>query len=277
MPTSGDGMSTHASTTAPVQVIERAGALLACFTAVNPSPSLSECAALAGLNKSSAYRILLSLEAIGLVERSGKRWRIGLRTVALAGVRLGQYDLRREASARLRRVGAEFRAAVALAVPAGSMMAYVERYESPEPFAPSARLGALAPIWAGAAGRAVLSRLSPAERERHLDDDEWRRLTADRRNSVLEEIERAAECGYATDAGSFFQGVAGVASPICDARGHPVATLSLIVSPERLDHGERERMGTYLLGISHELEVELASHSFTATAIPTVPVGQDED
>lgn len=252
-------MPTSSTSPAPVQVIERAGALLACFTTVNPTPTLAECAALTGLNKSSAYRILVSLERIGLVERTDKRWRVGQRAVALAGVRLGHLDLRREASSRLRTLGAELRAATALAFPVGSMMAYVERHESPEPFAPSTRLGAMAPIWAGASGRAVLAFLTPEKLDAALDDDEWRRLPADVRSAVLEEAERAAACGYATDTGSFFQGVAGVATAIRDADGEPIATLSVIVTPERLA-AERERLGERLLEVTRELESEHTSH-----------------
>jgi DNA-binding IclR family transcriptional regulator len=207
-----------------------------------------------GLTKSSTYRILVSLEEIGLVERTESRWRLGQRLGLLASIRQGHLDLQREASPQLRELGRMFRAAVAYAVPDGDQMIYIERHESPDQFAPSARLGGRAPIWAGAAGRAVLSRLTPEERQRRLDSDVWHRLPRDVRRAVTNEIERAQTCGYATDPGGFFEGVAGVAVAVTDPRDEPVATLSVIVTPERLTERERDAIGSHLVKTARELE-----------------------
>ena len=219
--------------------------------------TLTECAALTGLNKSSAYRILVSLEEIGLVERIDTQWRLGTRLGLLASIRQGHLELQREASPRLQELGRRFRAAVAYAVPDGDQMIYIERHESPDPFAPSARLGGRAPMWAGAAGRAVLSRLTIEERQRRLDSDAWRNLSGAFRRSVADEIERAQATGFATDPGGFFEGVAGVAVAVRDPRGEPVATLSVIVTPERLTEKERDTIGSDLVRTGRELEVTM--------------------
>ena len=240
-----------------IQVVSRVGQILGCFSATRPTMTLTECAALTGLTKSSAYRILVSLEEIGLVERHESRWRLGQRLGLLASIRQGHLDLQREASPRLQELGRHFRAAVAYAVPDGDQMVYIERHESPDPFAPSARLGSRAPIWAGAAGRAVLSRLTPEERQRRLDSDEWRKLPQDARRAVAEEVERAQAVGYATDPGGFFEGVAGVAVALRDPRGEPVATLSVIVTPERLTESERDAIGTNLVSTARHLELTM--------------------
>jgi DNA-binding IclR family transcriptional regulator len=240
-----------------IQVVSRVGQILGCFTSSRPTITLTECAALSGLNKSSAYRILVSLEEIGLVERHEARWRLGQRLPILASIRQGHLELQREASPRLRELGRTFRAAVAYAVPDGDHMIYIERHESPDQFAPSARLGGRAPMWAGAAGRAVLSRLSAEERERRLDSDEWWSLSGDVRRAVTDEIERARTTGYAADPGGFFEGVAGVAVAVCDPRGEPVATLSVIVTPERLTEREREVIGSRLVATAQELETTM--------------------
>lgn len=250
-----------------IQVIARAGQVLECFTPARPSLTLTECASLTGLTKSSAHRLLSSLEEIGLVERDGPNWRLGSRVVWLASVRLGHVNLQQEASPKLRALGREFRAAVAFAVPDGTHMIYIERHESPDIFAPSARLGGRAPIWAGAAGRAVLSRLPEAERAERLDDDEWRRLPARVRQDVLASVERATRVGYAADPGSFFEGVAGVAVPVCNALGEPVAALSVIVTPERLTDAERDTIGARLLETAHELEATLNVREYAAPAL----------
>jgi DNA-binding IclR family transcriptional regulator len=240
-----------------IQVVTRVGQILGCFSAARPTVTLTECAELTGLTKSSAYRILVSLEEIGLVERHESRWRLGQRLGLLASIRQGHLELQREASPRLQALGRRFRAAVAYAVPDGDQMIYIERHESPDPVAPSARLGGRAPMWAGASGRAVLSRLSAEERQRRLDSDEWRALDEDTRRRVTEEIDRAGSVGFATDAGGFFDGVAGVAVAVRDPSGEPVATLSVIVTPERLTDSERDSIGAELVSTARQLEATM--------------------
>ncbi len=227
--------------------------MFGAFSLERPELTLTECAEASGLSKSSAHRLLLSMEAVGLVERDGQRWRLGPRVVWLATVRLGQFDLRREAVSSLRELGKAFRAAAAFSVPHGSDMIYVERQESPEPFAANARLGAVARIWAGGSGRAVLAKMTPDERNARLDVDDWHRLPHETREEVLREVDAAQQRGYATDASLFFDGVAGVAVAVCDMHDHPVAALSVILPPERL-RGEEKVIGARLIAAKDHLE-----------------------
>ncbi len=236
-----------------IQVVERASRILASFTREHPELTLSECAESANLTKSSAHRLLTSLAAIDLVERDATPWRLGPGVVRLASVRLGQFDLRREAMPLLRELGREFRAAVAFSVPHGSEMVYLERYESTESIAATAQLGARAPIWAGAAGQSVLAALPVEAREVRLDVPEWRGLPFSTRKKVLAEIKRGEKRRYVIDAGNFFAGVAGVAIAVTDHHGFPVAAMSIISSPDRLTKTEAGAIGQRLVVTADEL------------------------
>jgi DNA-binding IclR family transcriptional regulator len=243
-----------------VQVIDRVGALLRAFTDAEPALTLGECATRSGLTKSSAHRLLASLEDIGLVERlDNSSWRLGGFVLQLAAVRLAQADLRREVVGQLEALGHRFEAATAFSVPRGTDMIYIERTDSPLPFAPSARLGSTAPMWAGAAGRAVLSAMNPETRAVHLCSPEWEQLPGDVRDSVLRDIEEGTGRGYSIDRGQFFEGVAGVAVAV--GRREPVAALSLIVSPDRLTQPVITQMGDAL--------IDLARRAVAATSLPT--------
>ena len=214
-----------------------------------------------------AHRLLASLESIGLVERYESGWRLGARVVRLATVRLGQIDLRQEASPRLRELGERFRAAVALSVPNGSDMIYIERHDGPDAYSPSARLGGLAPLWAGAAGRAVLARLSPDERARRLSHEGWRGLPTDVQRRVSDEIERAIKRGYAVDSGLFYDGVAGVAAAVCDLHGAPLAALSVITTVERQTEQLEQDMGQAVAAVAAELEAILGTRDAGDTEV----------
>ena len=237
-----------------IQLVDRVGKILGAFTHERPQLTLTECAELSGLTKSSTHRILLSMQEIGLVERDKLGWRLGARVVSLAAIRLGHFDLRREAVTRLHELRRTFRAAAAFSVPHGPEMIYVERQESPEPFAASARVGAVAPIWAGASGRAILACLEPAARDSLLNVPEWHHLPHEIRKTVLESVEQAAVRGYSVDPGAFFEGISGVAVAIRDVHGYPVAALSVILPPERLRSADLEAMGAHLREAAQELE-----------------------
>jgi IclR family transcriptional regulator, KDG regulon repressor len=252
-----------------MQTIDRIGRMLWALAGDEPSLTLSECASAADLNKSSAHRLLSSLQDIGLVERDAGGWRLGVGVVQLATARHRQLDLRHEVAEDLQRLGREYRAAVALSVPNGSDMVYIDRRDSPETYAPSARLGATAPMWAGAAGRAVLARLPPAERERRLSDERWLALPLQLRSRVLDEIAEAHRRGYAMDQGLFFDGIAGVAAAITDPTHVPIAAISVIFPPERLAVAFTRRLGKDLLDVVTRVEAALGAD----TALPEVAAG----
>jgi len=238
-----------------MQAVGRVALLLDAFTVERPELTLGECSAAAGLSKSSAHRFLASLEEVQLVERVGTRWRLGPRVVWLATVRLGHLDLRHEAAPHLRGLGRRFHAATAFSIPNGSEMIYVERFDGPGAFGVNARLGALAPIWGGASGRAILMRLSESERAARLDADGWRALDETVRREVLDEIDRGMDVGYCHERNSrFFPGIGGVAVPILDLHGVPVAALSVILPPTELNDDLADEVGTALRGVARELE-----------------------
>jgi IclR family transcriptional regulator, pca regulon regulatory protein len=243
-----------------IRVVDRIGKILTAFTLDEPQLTLTACARSAELTKSSTYRLLQSLEETGLVERNGSLWRLGPSVVSLATVRLGLADLRAEALEELRGLRTAFQAAVAFSIPEGADMIYLERFDSPDAFGVSARLGARAPMWAGASGKAILSRMPEDDRSRRLEVDEWRRLPHEVRGRVLAEINLSATRGYAIDTGEFFNGIGGVATAIQDTHQTPVAAVTVIVPTERLTDEFVPVVGAHLLSVKARLEA-FTSHS----------------
>jgi len=228
--------------------------LLDAFTIDYPELSLTDCASAASLNKSSAYRLLMSLERVGLVERNELLWRLGRKTVDLASVRLARLELRREVLPFLRELRREFRAAVTFGIPEGASMIFVERLDSPDDaHGVTVRLPIRSPIWTGAAGKAVLSRLDPAHWERMFEGDEWRRLPRPLRDNTLAEIEQAGARGYSVDRGDFFVGIKAVAVAFVDTTGEPTAALSVVMPGERMTEHYESVIGKQLIALRDDL------------------------
>lgn len=240
-----------------VRVVERVSSIFGAFDRQQPELTLTECAAKTGLTTSSLYRLLTSLEEVRLVERNESKWRLGPRVVELAALRLGQFELRREAESHLLGLRDQFNAAVAFSVPDGSEMIYLDRLDSRAAYGVSARLGARAPIWAGGSGKAILAAIRREELDNALADSRWRRLTRGERERILGEVEEARERGFATDNGEFFGGIGGVAVAIRSPSGDPVAALSVVVPRDGLSSDFVERVAESLRASASELEATL--------------------
>lgn len=236
-----------------IQVVDRIGRVMDAFTPDRPELTLSQCAEQVGLTKSTVHRLLSSLEAIGLVERSGRAWRLGERVVSLAATRLAEVDLRSEAVARLRVISREERAAAALSLPEGSALVYVDRVASPGAIGVGARLGARVPLWIGGSGRAFLAQLTPEAAERRLDDPGFHALPPAARELVREDVAAARERGYCVDTGVFYDGIGGVCVAVPNLAGEPIAVLSVIVPTDRLGPDDAERIAGRLLAARDQL------------------------
>ena len=236
------------------RVIERVGTILSAFTPDQPTLTLAECVAKTNLNKSSALRLLTSLEQIGLVERVDSRWRLGPETVSLAMIRRDSVNLQREAIPVLQRLRDEFGMSVAYSVPDRHAMLYVERLDSADAVGLSARLGGRAQMWEGASGVAVLSQLPPKAREQALDSDEWRSLPKADQHRILEEIDAAETRGYALSLRPHGAvPIGGAAIALCNRLGEPVAALSVIVPLDQLTKPLQKRIGDELLYVGRSL------------------------
>lgn len=240
-----------------IQVVDRIGHVLDAFARRGSELTLSECAAETGLTKSTTHRLLSSLEAIGLVERSERSWRLGARVVTLAATRLGELDLRDEALVLLREIAAAEHASAGLAVPEGGEMVYVDRVTGPGPLGVGPRLGGRSPLWASAAGRAYLARLEPDAAARRIDDAGFRALPAGVRERIRADVATARDRGYCVDDGLSHDGISSVCIAVCDLADRPIAVLGVMVPSDRVAAGDIERIAARLLDARAQLEVLL--------------------
>lgn len=248
------------------KAVNRIARVLGAFSGEEPTLSLTECSRRAGLTKSTAHRLLLSLEAEGLAERSGDAWRLGPAVVTLATTRLGGLELRREALPHLRAIRSTFQSAAALAVPDGYHMLHVEQPDAPDAVGVSARLGSRVPMWASAAGMIVLAYLSDDERAARLDVEDWHRIPTETRRRIEQDVAIGAETGFCVDRGEFFDGVGSVAAGVRNSHGEPVAAIAVIESSEHLTDRHVGRVARRLQEAAGAVE--------TAMGFRLTPVGE---
>lgn len=214
-----------------VRSVDRAAALLLALGESQGEAGVTELARRLGLHKSTASRLLATLERRGLVEQDGEsgKYRLGLVVIRLAEQAERTLDLRGIAMPELERVARLTRETVSLAVLDGDESLTVAQADGPNLIAVADWTGRSTPLHCVASGKVLLAAL--AEREvlrivrrglvRHTE------RTIVELEPLLEELARVRRRGYATALGEFEVGLNAVAAPVVDARGSVIAAVDI--------------------------------------------------
>jgi DNA-binding IclR family transcriptional regulator len=224
----------------PVQSVDRALQLLAAVAGADHEPSVAELAAQVGLNRSTAWRLLATLEAHGMVERAPRStgFRVGYGAWRL-GAAADVDSLVRRIQPTLHDLADEVGETVSLAVVKAMSLVYVTHVPAPPH---GAHLPAAFQPWtqdrvslhSTSSGKIFLAWLGEDERRGALPAtlERFTDATITAPDALEEELARARRLGYATCTGEDAAFTNGVSAAVRDARGRPIAVLN-IWGPER--------------------------------------------
>jgi IclR family acetate operon transcriptional repressor len=226
-----------------VRSVDRAAALLLALGDTAGEAGVTELARRLGLHKSTASRLLATLEKRGLVEQDEEngKYRLGLVVIRLAERAEQTLDLRSIAMPELDRLARATRETTGLGVLDDDALLTVAQADGPNLVAMGDWTGRHMPLHCAASGKVLLASLP--EREvlrlvrRGLQQCTDRTLT--RLEPLLEELARVRRRGFATAFGEFEPTMNAVAAPVHDARGAVVAAVdvrgpSFRVAPARV-------------------------------------------
>jgi DNA-binding IclR family transcriptional regulator len=235
----------------PVGSVARAIALLDVLAESDGGARVNELARQIGVNPSTASRLLGTLEAGGLVERSpGGPYRLGLKLVALSDRVLGQLDVRDLARPRLSWLVQETGETATLSVPGGGEAITVDFVPSPSSVSSLARLGRPSVAHATAVGKVMLAfgHATPvaepvAYTERTITDP----------SALQDELEAVRGAGVAEAVGEREPDLNALAAPVFGRGGELVAILGLQGPAARLPASTRRTLRAPLLEAAREL------------------------
>jgi len=202
-----------------IQVIDRAMALIRAIAAAPRQHTAQELAAIHGLNRTTTWRILVSLEHNGLVFRdpSTQRYGVGIDLARLGeGAEVG--PLIRVARGLLQELAEQVQEQVSLGMPRDLGFSYVEHLQ-PSRGSPVPRwLGQSGPLHATASGKVFLSRLSAAERNAVLSSDleRFTPTTIVDRHALDRELAEIREQGFALGLGEHDELTSAICAPAVD-------------------------------------------------------------
>jgi DNA-binding IclR family transcriptional regulator len=216
---------------AVVGSVVRALRLLDCFERGRPEMSLAEMVRCSGYSKTTAYRLLLTLEEAGWLERrAGGAFRLTIKPFQVGSVLVDSLELRTEAAPIMARLAVECAETTYLTVPAGTHAVCLERIDSGQGVRiADLYVGGSQPLYLGAGPRVLLAHreaeLLPAVLAAPLDARTPRTLTD--ADALRADLAAIRERGYSVSDEDVTTGVAAIGAPVHDASGQCVAALSL--------------------------------------------------
>lgn len=246
----------------PSPILQRAFAILDCFTQEHPELGVREVARLTNLSSSAAGRLLASLKELGVLHQNPetRAYALGSRVLTWAGTYSAVLDVRSVAIGAMQELHRRTRETISLYIMEGSERVCVERLESTENVRIVARIGRRLPLYAGSAGKVFLAFLPTARREEILDATELKPLTERTfvdRSALTAELAKIRQQGYAVSCGEWILEASGVAAPIFDANGQVCAALTISGPTQRFTLDTITRYANEIQNITAEISLQM--------------------
>lgn len=254
----------------PNSVLGKAFAILSAFDGTTESLRLTQLSRLTRIPKPTVYRLAQELVGLGLLDREGTGYRLGLSLFAL-GQRVSSSSLLHVAARPvIVDLCAATHATIHLAVLDGARTYYVERIAGVRGVHFSvARAGSRMPVAMTASGRLLLA-MSPDPDEvlgtqppvvpAATPDSSWFR----------HELDQIRDRRLAVERGEVVEGYKTFAVPITDAAARTIASLSATVG---IDYDAEEQLTAHLRGAARAIGRRLTTLGMTRQAFPDPPPG----
>lgn len=229
-----------------VQSVDRALTILKLLAA-DGELGVTEIAGLIGVHKSTASRLLGTLEAHDLAEQlpDRGRYRLGVGVLRLAGATRTRLDIVHQSRPVTLALAAEVGETVNVVILSGTETLYLDQVAGTSALQIHNWIGRRNPVHATANGRVLLAHASPAEAEAVLaaalmPSGRLRALTTNTitdRSALAASLEAVRRQGYSVAIDELEVGLTAVAAPIRGIDGLVIASLSVSGPSFRLEPG----------------------------------------
>lgn len=220
-----------------IDSVEKAFRLIQAFGPEDPELTISRAAALTGLTRPTARRLLLTLTQLGFAATDGKRYWLTPHILRLGYAYLSSTPVWDSALPHMREVADEVQESVSAAVLDGPEIVYVARVPAPRSMTITLTVGSRLPAYATSMGRVLLADLPDDEIDDHLGTEPLAALTPHTitdREQLLAELRRVRRQGWATVDGEREVGIRSVAAPVRDATGKTIMALNISANAARV-------------------------------------------
>jgi IclR family transcriptional regulator, pca regulon regulatory protein len=246
--------------------LERGLALLECFIGTDRLLGVAEVAGRLGLSRSATHRYMMTLQALGFVERGpGRKYRLTLDVTKLGRSATCGIGLAEHARASMRELARRTGFAVELGVLDGPEVLLIERvkvYSRSATLSAEGSSGELRlPVHCTALGKLLLAMVPPDVGRELLDEAVLERCAANTitsRRALREELSQICRSGLAVCDGELTSDAVMIATSVRDERGDIRAALGLSALRSRITaEGLASALGPHLSSAADQISARL--------------------
>lgn len=250
-----------------IRAVGRALAIFDAYDNDHLSLSLQEIAERIRMPKTTAFRLVNTLERAGyLIRRDNQQYCLSLKLARLGGLVRSTLSIREIARPVMLQVNDQTSETITLNAIVGNDRMVLEVVDTPAPLMSMARQGQQMPLLLGAASRIMMAYMGSEELDRVLQAN----ADADLDRSALErELARYQRQGYALTRGQRVSGLTAIAVPIFDMKGDVRHSLALTGPSVRIDPKDHE-LADIMIAAGHDISDRLGAgpeHAFDATLL----------
>jgi DNA-binding IclR family transcriptional regulator len=193
---------------------------------------VTELGTILGVNKSSAYRLLSTLEERGFVEQESEtgKYRLGIKLARLEAIVLDGSKIREISYSYLKELTARTCETSSLSVLSENQGIIIEKINSEEKISANPYIGMVEPLYCTALGKAILSSF-PEEKQREILESlniiAYTPKTITQIPHIIEDLKRTAVAGVAVDDEEYSLGMRCIAAAVYDHKGETIAAIGI--------------------------------------------------
>ncbi len=243
-----------------IRSVDRALDILLVFSRDRTSLSLTQIADEVGMNKSTVYRLLRTLEKKHFINRDSTtgHYHLGLPILEMATIVQNDYDIWRFAQPYLEVLSNECGETVDLSILDENQVRYIQVIESHQRVKLAASVGQRLPLYCTASGKAFLAYM-PEELLVKVLPQELIRLTATTivsKDALLKDLKLTRKRGYSISLAEYENDIHALAAPILNSRGCPLAVIAIAGPAFRLTLERMRKISGHLLETTQKIAHE---------------------
>jgi len=257
-----------------VRTVDRALSVLKVFITDESKGelSLTEISRAVALDQSTTYRLLVTLEASGFIKQSDRngKYRLGVASLALSEAFLRHNDLSQRAKPSLVNLRDQCGETVHLAVLEGLEVVYLDKLAGLHPIGlMSSRVGGRSPAYCTGLGKSLLAFHPTSEIREAYKSFPLKKYTSNTitdLDTLLKELAKIRENGYAVDVEEHEQGVACIAAPVFDHRGIAAAISVSGPSNRVIEQIAKSNLPEMVVGAAGEISSQMGGKASDSTS-----------
>ena len=248
-----------------VKSLEKAFELLELVAQFPEGIPLVDICAKTGINKTTAYRMLMSLVNLGYLQKNEQNlYTLTLKMFYLSGETINNLDVLSIARLYMQELSDHTHETINLVVQDNIDIVYIHIIQGNNAVRTHAHLGMRAPMYCSAVGKCILAHMTLKEIKHVWDNSVIEKRAANtiiEFSDLLDDLERTKINGYAIDNEENEPGISCIAVPLINYSNRPVGALSIAAPTYRLGKEQANDFVKDLYSVGKKISFQLGGQN----------------